>query len=389
MGSINRYILREFIKTCIFALLIFTGLLVLVMVLREAISRGIPLGMALRFVPYILPEQLRYSLPITLLLASTTVFARMGGANEITALKALGIPPWKILWPVFLIAFLVSLLTVWINDFALSYGKAGISRVLLARAEEYIFTNLRTNQKLEPGSGFKLTVKGIENKRLLSPTITIKNQSISAQWAEIELEPQKEECKVTLYNLSAGDLDGAKLRTDKYEHILSLSSLVPRSNDKKSASEMLMSDIPNEIDKQLQLRRSAINKVAAEAAFAVCLGDFDEFSSESWTGYSERDENIQNQLNRLRLEFPRRWASGFSCFFFVWVGAPLGIWLKKSDIFASFFACFVPILIFYYPLLEFGLQGAKSGNTPPSLVWIGNICLGIIGFVILKKIHRY
>jgi hypothetical protein len=37
----------------------------------------------------------------------------------------------------------------------------------------------------------------------------------------------------------------------------------------------------------------------------------------------------------------------------------------------------------------FGYSCAKSGITPPEICWIGNIVLGLIGFWILKKIHKH
>ncbi len=392
MKTINRYVLTELLRSFFFALIVMTGLLVLVMVVREALANGIPPILAVQLIPYILPEQFRFTMPMTLLLATTTFFARMSSSNEITALKSAGIAPWRILWPVYVVAILLSLLTVWLNDFAVTWGKAGMTRVLIAGAEEYIYDNLRRNHELSPGqSGFSIKVKGVENKKLLSPTITMQRQAaaISAQWAEINFDYANQNLTFILHDLTGEAEGNVSIVGKKHEETVSLGDIVPGSKPSGRPAEMSMQQIPGEIKKQTRQRKSLQNQMATVSAFSVSTGDFDGFSSSQWTRFAQESQYIQEALIRLNLEPPRRWSSGFSCFFFVWLGAPLAIWMRKTDIFASFFACFIPILILYYPFLMAGLEGVKSGFLRPESVWIGNFFLAVVGFWFLKKVHRY
>lgn len=366
--------------------------MVIIMVVREALANGIPLTLAVRLIPFILPDQFRFTLPMTLLLATTTFFAKMSSANEITALKSLGVAPWKILWPVYLFAIMISLLTVWLNDLAVTWAKPAMTRVLVAGAEEYILSNLRNNHQLAPeGSGFSIMVKGVENKRLINPTIRVSNPpaTISALWAELAFDPGKETLTFILYNLAGDAGENVQISANRYEETLSLGTLMPGSQASDRPSDLSMDALPVAVNHQLEQRTAAQNKMAANATFAVCVGDYQEFSTSSWNEFAEQERQIREKLNKLYLEPPRRWSSGFSCFFFVWIGAPLAIWLKKTDVFASFFACFIPILILYYPLLMFGLDATKNGVVPPDFIWSGNIFLGLIGFWFLKKVHRY
>ncbi len=392
MRTINRYVLIELLRSFFFALIVMTGLLVLVMVVREAFSHGIPPILAVQLIPYILPEQFRFTMPMTLLLATTTFFARMSSSNEITALKSAGIAPWRILWPVYVVAILLSLITVWLNDFAVTWGKAGMTRVLIAGAEEYIYDNLRRNHELSPDrSGFSIKVKGVENKKLLSPTITMQKQAaaISAQWAEINFDYANQNLTFVLHDLTGEAEGNVSIVGKQHEETVSLGEIVPGSKPSGRPSEMSMQQIPGEIEKQTLQRKSLQNQMATVSAFSVSMGDFDGFSSPQWTKFSRESQGIDDILNRLNLEPPRRWSSGFSCFFFVWLGAPLAIWMRKTDVFASFFACFIPILILYYTFLMAGLEGVKSGFLWPESVWVGNFFLGVVGFWFLKKVHRY
>ena len=104
-------------------------------------------------------------------------------------------------------------------------------------------------------------------------------------------------------------------------------------------------------------------------------GDFIDMASSGWPHYRNTLQVFYSTYHRLLTEPHRRWATGFSCLFFVWVGAPLAIQMRNSDLLASFALCFLPILIVYYPLLVFGVDGAKHGTIPPWSIWAGNVLL--------------
>ncbi len=71
------------------------------------------------------------------------------------------------------------------------------------------------------------------------------------------------------------------------------------------------------------------------------------------------------------------------------IGAPVAIWRKQSEFIASFFVCFLPILVAYYPLLAVSVKQAKDGSVPPPTVWIGNIVLALAGVWMLRRVKRY
>ena len=62
---------------------------------------------------------------------------------------------------------------------------------------------------------------------------------------------------------------------------------------------------------------------------------------------------------------------------------------RKGEFLTSFFLCFLPILIVYYPLLAYGIDGAKNGTVPPEAVWAGNLLLLAWGAWLLRNVVRY
>ena len=117
--------------------------------------------------------------------------------------------------------------------------------------------------------------------------------------------------------------------------------------------------------------------------------DFEQLAESQWQQNYFRLQSSRGRLFRLYAEPWRRWANGFSCFFFVWVGAPLAIRWRNSDLFTTFFACFGPVLLVYYPLMAYGVDRAKAGALPPYSVWLGNIILLAFGFWLLRRVQRY
>lgn len=390
MKTINRYIIKELLKTFFFALLAMTAILVLVGLIQKAIENNIPIAQTLRLVPFVIVEMSRISIPMTFLLATTTFFARMSGNNEVIALKSLGISPWMFLWPVMLFGIVVSLITVYLNEMAVTWGRTGASAVIYNAAEDILLNQLRTTHRFGSKDGnLKIMVRGVENKRLISPTFTLKKPPtvIEAKFARINIDFSKQLLTLTLNQPRVDVESRGGYSGDERIFQYPLDNILDKATDgPKRPSDMGMDEIPARIVECEASINTSRRKVAASRAFASCRGTLD-LSVDA--AHKETVKDNEKLLDRLTAEPPRRWATGFSCLFFIWLGAPLAIWMKKADGFASFFACFCPILLIYYPLLMLGMQGAKKGTLPPESVWIANLCLGLIGLWFLKRIHRY
>ena len=76
---------------------------------------------------------------------------------------------------------------------------------------------------------------------------------------------------------------------------------------------------------------------------------------------------------------PSRPALAIGCLCFVLVGCPVGIWISRSDYLSAFITCFLPIVVFYYPLLLCGISLSKTGRVEPVLaLWTPNLLMAVI-----------
>jgi len=395
MPLLNRYVLLELLKVFLLGLVALTALIVLGGVVREALVQNLPLAQVVRLVPYILPDALRVAIPVTLLLAATNVYGRMAGANEVVALKALGISPWPILWPNLLLATLISFGTVWLNDLAVSWGRTGIQRVIVQSVEQIAYHMLQT-QKRYSSHFFAINVEQVQGRKLIGPTISLVSRGnmprITIRAAEAELSSDCEEGYIRI-RLRNGKVDvegGMSIRfPDEYEQLIPLTQASRAASAQPTPSWLPLHQIQPEVEKQRQRIAKLQEEMSRDAAWAMFRGDMDALADRSWQSRWQILQEAQSYLARLRTEPYRRWAAGFSCLCFLWVGAPMAIWLRHRDFLTSFFLCFLPILVVYYPLMIYGVDGAKSGTIPPWSVWVANGVLVLWGALLLRKVFRY
>jgi len=393
MSVIVRYILRDLGVAFLFGFAAFTFLLLIVGLVQEALEMEMPLIYVWQLIPFVFAKMSAVSLPVTLLLAVTTFFARMSGNNEVIALKALGIPPKAFLTPVFAIAILISVIGVGINELAVTWGQRGINAVGYYAAEDILIGQLTKNHRVETGNKrITILVNGVDaQRRLIKPTIILKQESITieATTAQISIDFSANMLTVTLTDFRVvGEKGGFKIAGRNRTEQIPLAEIVP-SKDSNRPSNMGLYRISEEKKKTAEQIEQQRRIIAAHRTFGASTGSVDAWAMPQINNAKARIRLLQSHQDRLSVEPPRRWATGFCCFFFVWLGAPLAIWMRKSDFFSSFFACFVPILLLFYPLLMFGLSQAKNGALPPTCVWLANVAIGLVGLWFLRQIHRY
>ena len=369
--------------------------MLLVGMAHEIRNQGLGFGTVLRVIPYLLPNALRFAVPGTILFAACTVFGRMSASNEIVAVKSLGISPWVFLAPVFVLAFLMSLFAVWLNDIAFIWGNHGLKRVVVQSVEEIAYSMLRTHGAYST-NGFSISVQGVEGRTLLRPMLVISPSgssspvTIMAETAEFRSIPEAGELIFSLTNSIAeyGE-DVEYIDRGTIHRAIPLVDSSKNHRSRKRPSHYALREIPGEIaalQTEIETNRQSL---AADAAYHMLTGDFVNLASPTWTRRQEVLLDQFGKLHRLRTEPYRRWANGFSCLCFVIVGAPLAVRLRNAHPMTTFFLCFLPILILYYPALAVTVSQAKCGTLPPYSVWLGNITIGSLGMWCLRRVLRY
>lgn len=390
MKILTRYVLFDLLKWFAMVAAGLTLFMVVVGVAKEALDEGLGVKQVLLLIPYILPEALLFTLPASVLAAAAAVYGRMSGQNEIVALKSLGISPMPVLLPGYVMAVAVSIAMVPLNDVAVSWGRNGVTRVVLQAIDEIAYSRL-ASRKTFSNDRFSINVKRVEGRRLIEPVFAFRdknghNVTVRCEFAELSVNDMS--LAVQCFR-GVVDLDGKS----SYEFPDFLVREFALSDVKKgsgiSPANMPLAQIFSEMTEQERKLEAERQSMAAKAALQMARGDLAAVTGITWPAEYADHDGLLYYWHRLRAEPPRRWSNGFTCLTFMLSGSVMAIWLRSANFIKSFFVCFLPILIVYYPLLVMGVDMAKSGTAHPYIVWVANGVLSVGSLVPLRWVIRY
>ncbi len=201
MRILTRYVTFEFLKIFTLALVAITVFTLLVGIGTEAVKEGLSIAPVLRMMPFILPVSMRFSIPAAALLAACALFGRMSGENEIVAAKSLGISPLAVVLPAIIVGFLISVVAVWVNDIAVSWGKPGAEKVITDSIEQIAYGMLRTRGSFE-SDRLSIIVKAVEGRRLIRPVIKINSKGTEGEYVVTALEAELGGTRMTIHSAS-------------------------------------------------------------------------------------------------------------------------------------------------------------------------------------------
>ena len=394
MRLVSRYIGWELIKAFVLALFGLTLFLLIILLTQRAIQEGLGPVPVLRLIPYLLPDVLRMAIPLTMLMATCLVYGRMSGTNELVALKANGTSPMVAIWPVIFLAFIVSLVSVWLNDVAVTWGRRGVDRVVLQSFEDIAYGMLRTQRSFSTSS-LSIHVKDVQGDTLVRPTISIHTKENSspitlvAQKAHLNLNTETNQLKIVLQDTQfdvGSNFYGEW--PDNFEYEIPLTSLAGPKHATNRPSDTALREIESRITSQQSTILDLKQNLAAQAGFQLLTGDLMEMTGKAWLTNNEELRVAHFTLNRYEAEPYRRWANGFCCLAFVLIGATYSIRRRVADFWNCFATVFFPVVVAYYPFFQFGVNQAKAGNLPPYSVWMGNIFFFALGLWLVQRLIR-
>ena len=393
MKIVSRYVTSELLQVFLVALAALTLFMLVVGLVKEAQQQGLGMMQIAALVPYVLPEAMRFAVPGTMLFAVASVFGRLSASNEITALKAAGITPMAAIWPAIAVAVVVSFISVWLNDVAVSWGRDGVRRVIIGSVEDIIYGRLR-QQRSYSTAKMSINVKGVEGRRLIRPTLSFQPGgdaapvTVSAAEAEMRADAKQGTLTITCKNGTIHVGDVKAVFPDTIERVVPLDTVSRKETASTSPSEIAMADFPRARADQVAAISRIHQLAAAKTALAIFSGRMEQTLPAAVQAERQEAKQATSRLNRIIMEPWRRWANGFSCLCFVLVGAPMAIRMRNADFLTSFFLCFLPILVIYYPVFMLGVSRVKAGVLPPPAVWMGNILIMLWGVWLLRRVIR-
>ena len=317
MKILTRYVCMEMIKVFLVTLCSMTALMLVVGVVQEAVRENLTPLTILQLIPFVIPNALCFAIPGTALFATCMVLGRMSSSNEVVAIKAMGISPMVVVWPIIVMAFGMSLATVFLNDLAVSWGRKGVYRVVLNSVEKTIYAVLNSQGSYQNGR-VSIHVDKVDGDRLVNPVVQIYKDDFSgdiqfsAESARLSVAPEKNVLIFSVKNALArlSEDENAVLPTGDLE--IPLQDATRRKNKTESPSNLPLRVMRREIQLQTEKNATQNRKLAMQASFQMLGGDFVSLTHPRWPAQLKELGVGRERVYRLQTEPWRRWANGIS-----------------------------------------------------------------------------
>jgi lipopolysaccharide export system permease protein len=365
--TLIRYLISEVLPPFLLGLLAFTFILLigrLLKLIELVISRGVPLTQVGKLLALIMPTFLEMTVPMAFLLAILLGLGRMANDQELLAMKASGVSPLQILWPIAGLSLMVSILTLITTLYARPTANSALKKELYNIAKSRVGTALKekvfnddfpkiliyVEEIIPPGN----TAQGI---LIVDKRDRVREDIILGKVARITTDDESNTLSLRLFDGSIYEREKTRegfsqTRFNIYDFKLDLDELVgPMRQREAGPKELSLAELRKSIE--------------------------------------EKQRRGSNSIPE-RMELHQRIAFGFIPLVFGVLGVALALLPRTSRAGRSwgFMLCLFWLLV-YYVLLSFGKALGDKGHLQPiPALWLPNLTLGFIASVFFRKAMR-
>lgn len=355
---LDKYVLKELLYPFVFGVASFSSIFIASSMLFKLVqymtTYGASVGTVAKMFLYSMPEVINYTFPMSVLLATLMAFGKLSGSSEIIAMKSGGISYYRIVAPVLVVGFIVSMFSVIWAEKVVPPSKLEAKRILTQeirgnvkpKTQEHVVIKTLSGktQRITYARSFNeqtgimenITIEEFENQKLARV-----QTADTAKW---------EKNKWVLENGSVFTIDekqGVTSKVNFAKQVIPLNT-TPRevSWEQKEADEMTLGEL---------------------------------------RGYIQVLERQKQPTSYYWTEIFMRFAIPLASFVFALLGAPLGTQRQRSG--SSIGMGISVIVIFvYYGIMAFTTGLGKGGVIPPLLAAMAaNIICLAAGVILLRR----
>lgn len=430
MKKLDRYMLKSFIGPFVAILLIVIFILLLQFLwlyIDELVGKGLGFWVILEFMMWGACTIMPTALPLAVLLSSVMVMGQLGENKELMAIKAAGISLGRLIAPLIVMAFIISVGAFFIGNDLVSkaYNEIYTLRDDITRTKESI--KIPSGTFYEGIEGYVLRVDGQDDETGMMHKVQVYDHTarrgntslIVADSALLKMSKNKDYLIFTLYNgsnyqedntMTYKDTSLALSRVDfvRQELIIPLSNYSFEHSDSSrfgdQAKSMRLDQLSAQSDSLARMNAEALkghySRMRNTGSFAnraqldtARRGDLSVmFKSDDmwkWKSYEDIQKAYQRAasecdrmtgeilsynhdvyqstfyLRRTDIELYKKFAQALACFIFFFIGAPLGAMIKKGG--GLGISAIIAVLFFVvYWIVQISAEKlAKDGSLDP------------------------
>lgn len=379
MKILDKYILKNTVISFIFTLTIFTFVLftgTLFKIAQMFIGK-INLIFILKFFAFSIPYLLSYAIPMSFLTAVLLVFGQLSAENEITALKACGVNIFRIIMAPLILSIFLTGLCIFLNDIVLPYCHYELRKLKYDISTQSPAALIEAGVSIDYFDGYQLYIDEIEDGEL---------RNISIQ-QNIPDEPTR------FIKAERGRFEVPKgtsiLRLTLNDVILEQEQKQKENDGAPSFLHAQMGYVPIELKLDEEYNkdpRRRYRKRIKDFSIRELLDKIGEIkTSIAAIGPFEQTQAYKN-ISKYKTEISTRLSLAFSCIGLLFIGSALGIRTHRSEKTVGIPISLAIFAVHYgFTLFAKALEKQPACH-PEIIVWIPDLCLGIVGIYLLYKI---
>ena len=359
---LDRYIFREMLPPFFISMAVLLFVLFLQKLFQLAdliISKGATLASTANILAYVVPGFLVITIPMSLIVASLTTFARLSADSEITAMKASRISLYNMIRPVFLFALLAFAVTAYISLILVPGANTALKAHLVSMMKSRALIGIEPGIFSNTFEGMVIYVDKMDPLDNLEGVFISDERSAREPYAIVAKRGNLIADQQTM-NVTLAMQDGAILTQPHTEQAYSLMGF---------DTARLNLDISNAL-----LKNNSPGKGPEDIESLELIQEIKRLRLEGKTVF------------RYETELHKRLSIPFACILLGLIGAPLGIRRSRSGKSAGIAIALLVFLV-YFIILSGATNLAETGTLPAyQAYWVPNILMTVAAlFFIIKR----
>ncbi|HRZ96923.1 MAG TPA: LptF/LptG family permease [Paludibacter sp.] len=450
--KIDLYLFKRFAVLLLMTFLICLFILLMQFLWKhfaELVGKGIGVSVLIEFFVYAIFSLVPMALPLAILLASLMTFGNLGENFELTAMKSAGISLFRIIRPLVILIFFISIGAFYFSNIVLPISQKKLWTLIFSLKQKSPELDIPSGEFYNGIDGYNLYVREKENHLLKDLMIYnfsegFENSSVMvADSGRVNLTEDKKYLLLTLY-------DGETFENLKTQKLNSSPTSIPYRRETFKIKEMLLDfdsdfsrlddsilddqyvsknfkQLAQSIDSVNIILQAKSNELARDVVEHKYFGremapnrsldvssniKISEYNQDSL--YLKLDESAKQQalsmavqraremseqvqynkimlgdasfyVTRHKIEWHKKLTLSFACLIFFFIGAPLGAIIRKGGLGAPVVISVIMFII-YYIIDNTGFKMSREGLwTAFEGMWLSSAVLLPIGIFLTYK----
>ncbi|MCM8761069.1 MAG: LPS export ABC transporter permease LptG [Candidatus Omnitrophica bacterium] len=361
MQIIDRYIIRGFVGPLIWCILIFIIMAIIIDIfsfIDDIVKYKIPLASIIAFYVYYAPTIFLQVTPMAVLLSTVFLLSNLNKHNELIAMKSSGISLWRIMAPLLVVGFIVSMAVFAVNNTIIPVS---------ARVANYI-----RREEIE------------SQKRMESPSKLLRNVALYGAGNRIIFARTYDDNSKTLNDIIIHEHDSKENLLSK---ITAQSGTWTKGGWKFQKVIFYNIDNAGRILAEPQFFEEKVIPIEERPSdFANMERSADYMSYQDLKRYIVNFQGAGAKLVRgLLVELHYKIAYPLISFIIILIGAPFAMITNRGGVLIGI-GLSIALGLLYYAFIAIALAFGKAGILPPAIAaWSGNVVFAAWGIYLINK----